>query len=197
MHLARAAFEDRRWAGQPPAARKKVLMKWADLIEANALELAVLGVRDNGTEIGMAIKAEPGSAAGTIRYYAEALDKIYGEIAPTSSDILGMIHKEPVGVVGAIIPWNFPMMIGAWKLGPALAMGNSVVLKPSETASLSLMRMCDLALEAGLPAGVLNCCDRRRGCRGRGHGPVHGRRRACVHRLRRYRPPPDGIRRAF
>ena len=153
---ARAAFDDRRWAGQPPAARKKVMMKWADLIEANALELAVLGVRDNGTEIGMALKAEPGSAAGTIRYYAEALDKIYGEIAPTSSDILGMIHKEPVGVVGAIIPWNFPMMIGAWKLGPALAMGNSVVLKPSETASLSLMRMCDLALEAGLPPGVLN-----------------------------------------
>jgi len=81
---ARAAFEDGRWAGQPPAARKKVLMKWADLIEANALELAVLGVRDNGTEIGMALKAEPGSAAGTIRYYAEALDKIYGEIAPTA-----------------------------------------------------------------------------------------------------------------
>lgn len=153
---ARAAFEDRRWAGQPPAARKKVLMKWADLIEANALELAVLGVRDNGTEIALALKAEPGSAAGTIRYYAEALDKIYGEIAPTPSDILGMIHKEPVGVVGAIIPWNFPMMIGAWKLAPALAMGNSVVLKPSETASLSLMKMCDLALEAGLPPGVLN-----------------------------------------
>lgn len=153
---ARAAFEDGRWAGQPPAARKKVLMKWADLIEANALELAVLGVRDNGTEISMALKAEPGSAAGTIRYYAEALDKIYGEIAPTSSDILGMIHKEPVGVVGAIIPWNFPMMIGAWKLGPALAMGNSVVLKPSETASLSLMRMAELALDAGLPPGVLN-----------------------------------------
>ncbi|WP_370227902.1 aldehyde dehydrogenase family protein [Cognatishimia sp.] len=153
---ARAAFEDGRWANQPPAARKKVMMKWADLIEANALELAVLGVRDNGTEIGMAIKAEPSSAAATIRYYAEALDKIYGEIAPTSSDILGMIHKEPVGVVGAIIPWNFPLMIGAWKLGPALAMGNSVVLKPSETASLSLMRMAELALEAGLPEGVLN-----------------------------------------
>ena len=153
---ARAAFEDGRWSGQPPAARKKVLMKWADLIEANALELAVLGVRDNGTEIGMALKAEPGSAAATIRYYAEALDKIYGEIAPTSNDILAMIHKEPVGVVGAIIPWNFPLMIGAWKLGPALAMGNSVVLKPSETASLSLMRMAELALEAGLPAGVLN-----------------------------------------
>lgn len=153
---ARAAFEDRRWAGQAPAARKKVLMRWADLIEANALELAVLGVRDNGTEISMAIKAEPGSAAATIRYYTEALDKIYGEIAPTAGDILGLIHKEPIGVVGAIIPWNFPMMIGAWKLGPALAMGNSVVLKPSETASLSLMRMAELALEAGLPPGVLN-----------------------------------------
>ncbi len=153
---ARAAFDDCRWAGQPPAARKKVLMKWAGLIEANALELAVLGVRDNGTEISMAIKAEPGSAAGTIRYYAEALDKIYGEIAPTAADILGLIHKEPVGVVGAIIPWNFPMMIGAWKLAPALAMGNSVVVKPSETASLSLLRMCELALEAGLPPGVLN-----------------------------------------
>lgn len=153
---ARNAFDDQRWAGQAPAARKKVLLKWAELIEANALELAVLGVRDNGTEIGMALKAEPGSAANTIRYYAEALDKIYGEIAPTSSDILGMIHKEPVGVVGAIIPWNFPMMIGAWKLGPALAMGNSVVLKPAETASLSLMRMIELAHEAGLPPGVLN-----------------------------------------
>ncbi len=153
---ARAAFEDQRWAGQAPAARKRVLLQWADLIEANALELSVLGVRDNGTEISMAYKAEPGSAASTIRYYAEALDKIYGEIAPTSNDVLGMIHKEPVGVVGAIIPWNFPMMIGAWKLGPALAMGNSVVLKPAETASLSLLRMVELAHEAGLPPGVLN-----------------------------------------
>ncbi|MCV2870302.1 aldehyde dehydrogenase [Defluviimonas sp. WL0002] len=153
---ARAAFEDGRWAGQAPAARKKVLHKWADLIEANALELAVLGVRDNGTDISMAINAEPGSTAGTIRYYAEALDKLYGEIATTPSDILGMIHKEPVGVVGAIIPWNFPLMIGAWKLGPALAMGNSVVLKPAETASLSLIRLAELAHAAGLPPGVVN-----------------------------------------
>lgn len=153
---ARRAFEDRRWSGQSPAARKKVLLKWAELIEASALELAVLGVRDNGTEINMAIKAEPGSAAGTIRYYAEALDKVYGEVAPTAAEVLGLIHKEPVGVVGAIIPWNFPLMIGAWKLGPALAMGNSVVLKPAETASLSLLRMAELAHEAGLPPGVLN-----------------------------------------
>jgi gamma-glutamyl-gamma-aminobutyraldehyde dehydrogenase len=153
---ARAAFDDGRWAGQPPAARKKVLLRWADLIERHALELAVLGVRDNGTEIAMALKAEPASAAATIRYYAEALDKVYGEIAPTQGDVLVLIHKEPVGVVGAIIPWNFPLMIGAWKMAPALAMGNSVVLKPAETASLSLMRIVELAQEAGLPAGVLN-----------------------------------------
>ncbi len=153
---ARAAFEDGRWKNMPPARRKQIMHRWADLIEANALELAVLGVRDNGTEISMAIKAEPGSAAATIRYYGEAIDKVYGEIAPTQNDILGLIHKEPVGVVGAIIPWNFPLMIGAWKIGPALAVGNSVVLKPPETASLSLIRIAELALEAGLPEGVLN-----------------------------------------
>ncbi len=133
-----------------------MLHKLADLIEANALELAVLGVRDNGTEISMAFKAEPGSAAGTFRYYAEALDKIYGEIAPTAPGVLGLVHKEPVGVVGAIVPWNFPIMIGAWKLAPALAAGNSVVMKPAETASLSLLKLAELAAEAGLPDGVLN-----------------------------------------
>ena len=153
---ARRAFEDKRWRGMPPAARKRILQKWADLIEAEQLDLAVLGVRNNGTEIGMALRAEPGSAIGTIRYYAEAIDKIYGEIAPTGDDVMGLIHREPVGVVGVIVPWNFPLMIGAWKLGPALAAGNSVVLKPAETASLTLLRIAALALEAGLPPGVLN-----------------------------------------
>ncbi|WP_424943381.1 aldehyde dehydrogenase [Aliiroseovarius crassostreae] len=153
---ARRAFDDGRWSRAAPAHRKKVLHKLADLIEKHALELAVLGVRDNGTEIGMALKAEPGSAAGTFRYYAEALDKVYGEIAPTAGNVLGLVHKEPVGVVGAIVPWNFPMMIGAWKLAPALAAGNSVVLKPAETASLTLLRLAELATEAGLPDGVFN-----------------------------------------
>lgn len=153
---ARTAFDDGRWSGLAPAARKKILLKWADLIEAHAEELAVLGVRDNGTEIGMALKAEPHSAVGTIRYYAEAIDKIFGEIAPTGAGNLGLVHKEPVGVVGAIVPWNFPLMIGTWKLGPALAAGCTVVLKPAETASLTLLRIAELALEAGLPAGVLN-----------------------------------------
>lgn len=153
---ARAAFEDGRWRTMPPAARKRIMLRWADLIEAEALELTVLGVRDNGTEIGMAIKAEAGSAVATIRYYAEAIDKMYGQIAPTAQEFLGLVHHEPIGVVAAIIPWNFPLMIGAWKLGPALAAGNSVVLKPSEGASLSLLRIGELALEAGVPPGVLN-----------------------------------------
>lgn len=153
---ARAAFEDGRWSRLAPSARKTVLHRLADLIDRNAVELAVLGVRDNGTEISMAVKAEPGSAAGTFRYYAEALDKVYGEIAPTAPNVLGLIHKEPVGVVGAIVPWNFPLMIGAWKIAPALAMGNSVVLKPAETASLTLLKLAELALEAGVPPGVFN-----------------------------------------
>lgn len=153
---ARTAFDDGRWSDRAPAERKAVMLRWAALIEENALELAVLGVRDNGTEIGMAVKAEPLSAAATIRYYAEAIDKLYGEIAPTGHGNLGLVHREPVGVVGAIVPWNFPLMIGAWKLGPALAAGCTVVLKPAETASLTLLRLAELALEAGLPAGVLN-----------------------------------------
>lgn len=153
---ARAAFDDGRWAGRAPAERKKVLHRLADLIEAHAVELAVLGVRDNGTEISMALKAEPGSAAATFRYYAEAIDKVYGEVAPTAGNVLALIHRDPVGVVGAIVPWNFPLMIGAWKVAPALAMGNSVVLKPAETASLTLIRLAELALEAGVPPGVFN-----------------------------------------
>jgi gamma-glutamyl-gamma-aminobutyraldehyde dehydrogenase len=153
---ARAAFNDGRWSRLAPAARKKVLHRIADRIEAEAVELAVLGVRDNGTEFNMALKAEPGSAAGTFRYYAEALDKVGGEIAPTAPDVLGLVHKAPVGVVGAIVPWNFPLMIGAWKLAPALAMGNSVVLKPAETASLSLLRLAEICADCGLPDGVLN-----------------------------------------
>ncbi|MEX0351233.1 MAG: aldehyde dehydrogenase [Paracoccaceae bacterium] len=153
---ARAAFEDGRWSRMAPAARKKVLHRIADRIEAEALDLAVLGVRDNGTEFNMAFKAEPGSAGGSFRYYAEALDKVAGEVAPTAPDVLGLVHRVPVGVVAAIVPWNFPLMIGAWKLAPALAMGNSVILKPAETASLSLLRLAEICAECGLPDGVLN-----------------------------------------
>jgi len=156
VQAARRTFEQGVWSRMAPAERKKILHRIADRIEAHHAELAVLGVRDNGTEIAMAWKAEPGSAAGTFRYYAECVDKINGEIAPTPEGTLGLIHKEAVGVVGAIVPWNFPLMIGAWKIAPALAAGNSVVLKPSEDASLSLLRLAQLCLDAGLPPGVLN-----------------------------------------
>ena len=153
---ARAAFEDGRWSKTAPTHRKKVLHRLADLIERDALALTVLGVRDNGTEINMAYKAEALSAAATFRYYAEVIDKVYGEIAPTAPNVLGLVHHAPVGVVGAIVPWNFPLMIGAWKIAPALAAGNSLVLKPAESASLSLLRIAELAAEAGIPDGVFN-----------------------------------------
>ena len=153
---ARTAFDDGRWSRMPPAARKKVLMRLGDLIESRVLDIAVQGVRDNGTEITMAIKAEALSAAQTFRYYGEAIDKIYGQVAPTPDNVLALVHHAPVGVVGAIVPWNFPLMIGSWKIAPALAAGNSIVLKPAESASLSLLTLAKLAVEAGLPEGVFN-----------------------------------------
>jgi gamma-glutamyl-gamma-aminobutyraldehyde dehydrogenase len=156
VQVARRSFEQGVWSRMAPAERKKILHRIADRIEAHHAELAVLGVRDNGTEIAMAWRAEPGSAAATFRYYAECVDKVNGEITPTPEGTLGLIHKEPVGVVAAIVPWNFPLMIAAWKIAPALAAGNSVVLKPSEDASLSLLRLAQLCLDAGLPPGVLN-----------------------------------------
>ncbi len=156
VQTARKSFESGHWSKTSPQERKKVLYKFAELIEENALEIAVLGVRDNGTEINMAIMAEPMSAAACIRYYAETIDKMYGEIAPTPDNILGLIHREPIGVIGAIIPWNFPLLIGSWKFAPALSTGNSIIIKAAENASLSLLRLAELAIEAGIPEGVFN-----------------------------------------
>ncbi|MCR9125890.1 MAG: aldehyde dehydrogenase family protein [Rhodobacteraceae bacterium] len=153
---ARRAFDSGVWSRSAPVFRKRVLLRLADLIEAEAPALTVLGVRDNGTEFAMALKAEAGSAVASLRYYAEAIDKTGGQIAPSDPARLALIHREPVGVVGAITPWNFPLMIGAWKIAPALAAGNTVVMKPPETASLSTLRLVELAHEAGLPPGVLN-----------------------------------------
>jgi len=113
---ARKVFAAGCWAKMAPIQRKMIMHKIADKTQEYALELAVLGVRDNSTEIGMAINAEPGSAAATFRFYAETVDKVYGEIAPTPESVLGLIHTEPVGVVAVIVPWNFPLMIAAWKI---------------------------------------------------------------------------------
>ncbi|MDD2880598.1 MAG: aldehyde dehydrogenase [Rhodoferax sp.] len=152
----RAAFEDRRWCGMPPAARKRVMIKFADQLLAHADELALMETLDMGKPIKYARSVDVNSAANCLRWYGEAVDKIYDEIAPTASTALALIQREPMGVVGVIVPWNYPMIMAAWKIAPALAAGNSVVLKPSEKSPLTALRLAELALEAGIPPGVFN-----------------------------------------
>jgi 4-(gamma-glutamylamino)butanal dehydrogenase len=155
VRAARKAFEDRRWAGMAPKERKRRMLRWADLIEAEAADLAVLETRDMGMPIGMASGMETPFAIDALRWYAEVADKIYDETKTIDDEITALITRVPLGVVGAILPWNAPMMISAWKLGPALITGNSVILKPSEDASLTPIRLAHLALEAGIPDGIV------------------------------------------
>jgi len=156
VRAARAAFEDRRWADLAPAERKRTLVRFADLMLQHRDELALLETLDMGKPIRYSLSVDLQLAQNCIRWYGEATDKIYDEIAPAPADSLALITREPVGVVGAIIPWNYPMLMAAWKIGPALAAGNSVVLKPSEKAPLTSLRLAELALEAGIPEGVFN-----------------------------------------
>ena len=153
---ARAAFDDRRWAGQPPASRKKVLQRFADKILGAREELALLETLDMGKPIQYSLAVDVAAAARCIAWYGEAVDKVYDEIAPTGANALALITREPMGVIGAVVPWNYPMIMAAWKLGPALAAGNGVVLKPSEKSPLTALRLAELALDAGLPEGVFN-----------------------------------------
>lgn len=153
---ARAAFEDRRWAGKSPAQRKRIMIKFADLIHAHGEELALTETLDMGKPVKYARGVDVNSAANCIRWYGEAVDKVYDEIAPTPETALALITREPVGVVGVIVPWNYPMLMASWKIAPALAVGNSVVLKPSEKSPLTALRLAELALEAGIPPGVFN-----------------------------------------
>ncbi|WP_313704980.1 aldehyde dehydrogenase [Massilia sp.] len=153
---ARAAFEDRRWAGKAPAERKKVLVRFADLMLEHRDELALLETLDMGKPIRYSRGVDVQLAQNCIRWYGEAIDKLYDQVAPSPEDSLALITREPVGVVAAVIPWNYPMLMAAWKIGPALAAGNSLVLKPSEKAPLSSLRLAELALEAGVPPGVFN-----------------------------------------
>jgi 4-(gamma-glutamylamino)butanal dehydrogenase len=152
---ARRAFDEGRWRRLGPMGRRAVLLGFAALIEAHGDELALDDCRDMGKPISQA-RGEPMIAAGFVRYFAEAIDKNYGRVAPPADDFLELQLREPRGVVGLIVPWNYPAINAALKLGPALAAGNTVVLKPSELAPASALRLGDLALEAGLPPGVLN-----------------------------------------
>ena len=153
---ARAAFDAGSWSRLAPAKRKAVLIRFADLLEANREELALLETLDMGKPIGDSLAVDIPGAARALRWSGEAIDKIYDEVAATPHDQLGLVTREPVGVVAAIVPWNFPLMMACWKLGPALATGNSVVLKPSEKSPLTAIRIAQLAIDAGIPAGVLN-----------------------------------------
>jgi 4-(gamma-glutamylamino)butanal dehydrogenase len=163
---ARRAFADGRWSRRSPADRKGVLLRLAELVRENADELALLDSIDAGKLVADTSAIDvPGSAA-ILQWYAEAVDKVYGEIAPTGPGDLALVSREPVGVVGAVVPWNYPLETAVWKLAPALAAGNSVVLKPAEESPLSALRLAELAAEAGLPDGVLNVVP--------GGGPVAG-----------------------
>ncbi|CAN5802231.1 aldehyde dehydrogenase family protein [soil metagenome] len=156
VRSARRAFDDGRWRDLSPRARKRVLLRLAELVREHADELAVLETLDVGKPIGESLRADVAGAAGTLQWYAEAIDKAYDEIAPTGPGALALVTREPLGVVGAVVPWNYALLIASWKIAPALAMGNSVILKPAEQSPLSALLLARLASEAGLPDGVLN-----------------------------------------
>lgn len=154
VKAARAAFDDGRWSGLAPARRKRTMLRFAELIEKNGTELALLETLDMGKPIGDSTRIDVPATVNVIRWYAEAIDKVYDEVAPTAPNVVAMIRREPMGVVAAIVPWNFPMIMAAWKIGPALATGNSLIVKPAEQSSLTAIRLAELALEAGIPEGV-------------------------------------------
>ncbi|MCG7205108.1 aldehyde dehydrogenase [Streptomyces arenae] len=156
VSAARASFEDGRWSRTDPAERKRILLALSRLIEEHSEELALCDTLDMGKPIAESHGTDVPGAAGVFAWYAEALDKVYDEVAPAPPGNLALVRRAPLGVVGAVVPWNFPLDIASWKLAPALAAGNSVVLKPAEQSPLSALRLAELAVEAGLPVGVLN-----------------------------------------
>lgn len=153
---AREAFEDGRWSRLHPAERKETLLGLCRLLERNARELAVMESIDSGKTIYDCETVDVPEAIHVIKWHAELIDKIYDQVAPASDNHIAMILREPVGVVGLVLPWNFPLLMLAWKIGPALAAGCSVVVKPAAETTLTALRLAELASEAGLPRGVLN-----------------------------------------
>ena len=156
VRAARRVFEDGSWRDLPPKERKRVLLRFASLIRENAEALALAETLDVGKPISESVRVDVAGAANCVQWYAEAIDKVYDEIAPAGPGALALVTREPLGVIGAVVPWNYPMMISAWKIAPALATGNSVVLKPAEQSPLSALLLARLGVEAGLPPGVFN-----------------------------------------
>ncbi|PPC75833.1 aldehyde dehydrogenase [Pokkaliibacter plantistimulans] len=153
---AREAFEDGRWSKLHPSQRKDVLIRLCKLVERHHHELAVMESLDSGKPIADCESLDVPEFIHTLSWHAEAIDKAYDQTAPVGSDAMAMIVREPVGVVGAVLPWNFPLLMLAWKIAPALAVGCSMVIKPAQQTSLTALRIAELAVEAGLPRGVLN-----------------------------------------
>ncbi|WP_210529563.1 aldehyde dehydrogenase [Rubellimicrobium arenae] len=171
VQKAREAFDDGRWSRLHPGARKEVLIRLAKLMTRNARELAVLESLDSGKPIYDCETVDIPETIHVLKWHAELIDKIYDQVSPASDDHIAMILREPVGVVGLVLPWNFPLLMLAWKIGPALASGCSVIVKPASETSLTALRVAELAMEAGLPAGVLNVVPGS----GRGAGEPLGR----------------------
>lgn len=152
---AREAFDQGHWSKMHPSERKDVLIRLCKLITRNARDLAVMESIDSGKPVRDCVMIDVPETIHTIKWHAEAVDKIYDQVAPTGDEAIAMIVREPIGVVAAILPWNFPLLMLAWKIGPALAAGNSVIIKPAEQTSLTALRVAELASEAGIPRGVL------------------------------------------
>jgi gamma-glutamyl-gamma-aminobutyraldehyde dehydrogenase len=153
---ARTAFEAGAWSQAEPQHRKEVLLRLAALVEEHIDELAITESLDTGKLVAETRAMDMPGVVEAIRWYAEAIDKVYGEVGPTGLDDVALVTREPLGVVGAVVPWNFPLQLASWKVAPALACGNSVVLKPAEQSSLTALRFAELATQAGLPPGALN-----------------------------------------
>ena len=173
VQSSRKVFEKGSWSKSDQSFRKKILLNFADLLEKHQLELALLDTIDVGKTINDTFNADLPASLDNIRWYAEIIDKIYDDIAPTPQNFIGMITREPIGVVGAIVPWNYPLWMAVWKLAPALITGNSVILKPAEQSPMSAIRIGELLMEAGLPEGVFNVLP--------GDGPTTGKS-MCMHK---------------
>lgn len=156
VRVARRAFESGVWRDLKPAERKATLLRWAQLIREHLEELALLETLDTGKPIKESVSVDVPSCANAIQWYAECIDKLYDEVAPNGPSSLVLVTREPVGVVAAVVPWNYPLIISSWKIGPALAAGNSLILKPAEQSTLSALKLAELAQRAGIPDGVFN-----------------------------------------
>ena len=169
---ARKAFNKGYWANLPPGQRKKILLKFAQLLERDRLELSLLDTIDMGKTINDTFNADLPTSIDNIEWYAEIIDKLFEDISPSSKEYMGLITKEPIGVVAAIVPWNYPLWMAVWKIAPALITGNSVILKPAEQSPMTAIKIGALLSEAGLPDGVFSVLP--------GDGPITGKL-LCLH----------------